>query len=179
MWRAWALAAVVFVVGLVPLVLLRGGSPTLVEGSFAARGDGSWHEASEPGRPARTLLLRYEPGEEASFSLSVRNDGKHAVRLVGASVLGRDLMFAPRPARFEPTPADARAVRPGSEVELAPGHETAIVVTGRFTGCREYAPGSETSSRTLSVNYRDGGETHALDVPLRNEIRVTAPDRCS
>jgi hypothetical protein len=179
MWRAWAIGGLVFVGGLAALLLLHGGTPKLVEGSYAAPGDATWRENAGSELPARTLLLRYRSGQEASLSLSVRNDGGRAVRLVGASVLGRDLMFAPRQTRFEPTPADPRAVRSGSEVELPPDHETAVVLSGRFSGCAAYESGSETASRTLTVLYDDGGRTRALDVRLRNEIRVAAPDGCS
>jgi hypothetical protein len=176
---AWSLAAVVFAVGIAALVLTRGGTPELVEGSFASRGDGTWREGSGASdEPVRTLMLEYRGGEEASLTLSIRNAGKRAVRLVGAFVLGRRLMFAPRPARFEPAPDQPDAVEPGREAELPAGRETAVVVTGRFTGCGDYEPGSQTSGRTLTVAYRDGGETRTVDVPLRDEIRVVAPEPC-
>jgi hypothetical protein len=178
---AWLLAAVVVAGGVAAALLLRSGPPKLEEGSFAASGDGRWRENQAPSgdEPARTLLLRYRAGGDASFSLSVRNAGEDPVRLVGASVLGRDFMFSPRRARFEPSPSDARAVKPGAEVKLAPGHETAVIVSGHFTGCANYAPGSETASRLLALSYRDGDETRTLAIPLRNEIRVTAPEKCS
>jgi hypothetical protein len=177
---AWGVAAVIFVVGLTALVLMRGGTPELVEGSFASRGDGRWREGSgAKDAPVRTLVLEYRSGREASVTLSVRNAGRNAVRLVGASVLGRGLMFSPRPARFEPPPGEPHAVKPGPEVDLPAGREAAVVLTGRFTGCGDYEPGSQTSARTLTVQYRDGGETRSLDVPLRDEIRVVAPDPCT
>jgi hypothetical protein len=180
----WALVlgsvVVAGAVAVAAVLLLRGGPPKLEEGSVAARGDGRWHDnSSSVAGTARTLLLRYREGRDASFLLSVRNAGKDPVRLVGASVLGRDLMFSTRRARFEPSPSDPRAVKAGREVTLAPGHETAVVVRGHFTGCANYAPGSETSSRTLALTYRDGGAIRAIDIPLRNEIRVTAPANCS
>ena len=171
-----------FVVGVAALLLLRGGPPKLVEGSSASPGDGQWRDNPPDGdAPARSLLLRYQSGEQASFTLSVRNEGKHDVSLTGAYVLGRNLMFAPRPARFKRAPGESTAFkfRPGLKVDLPAGREVAVVLTGRFTNCNAYEPGSETSTRTLSVDYLDGGATRTLDVPLRNEIRVIAPDSCS
>jgi hypothetical protein len=178
---AWLLAAVVVAGGVTAGLVLRGGPPKLEEGSFAASGDGRWRENRSPSgdEPVRTLLLRYRPGGNASFSLSVRNAGGDPVRLVGASVLGRDFMFSPRRARFEPSPSDAHGVKPGPEVKLPPGYETAVVITGHFTGCASYDAGSETASRTLALSYRDGDATRTIAVPLRNEIRVTAPEKCS
>jgi hypothetical protein len=177
---AWGIAGVVFVVGLAALLFLHDGAPKLAEGTFASAGDGNWREGSSASdTPIRTLLLPYRGGQEASFQLSVRNDGKHPVRLVGASVLGSTMMFSPQPARFKPSPADAHAIKAGAEVELPAGHEAAVVVTGRFTGCSRYSPGTETATRTLSVRYREGSDERTLAVPLRNEIRVTAPEKCS
>jgi hypothetical protein len=109
----------------------------------------------------------------------VRNTGKGPVKLVAASVLGRGLMFAPRPARFEPAPDEPGAIRPGFEAELPAGREAAVVLTGRFIGCADYEPGSQTSDRTLTLEYADGGSTATVDVPLRDEIRVIAPDPCA
>jgi len=177
---AWGLAAVVFVAGLAALLFLRGGTAHLTEGSFAAQGDGTWREGSgSHDQPVRALLLRYRNGEEASLTLSVKNTGKRSVKLVGASVLGRGLMFAPRSARFKSTPEQPNAVKPGFETSLPAGKEAAIVLTGRFTGCEGYEPGSETSDRTLTVEYSSGGEERTVDVPLRDEIRVLAPDPCA
>jgi hypothetical protein len=101
------------------------------------------------------------------------------VKLVGASVLGRGLMFAPRPARFKSTPDEPHAVEPGYETSLPAGKEAAVVLTGRFSGCASYEPGSETSDRTLTVEYSSGGEVRTVDVPLRDEIRVLAPAPCA
>jgi hypothetical protein len=177
---AWGLAAVVFVAGLAALLFLRGGTAHLAEGSFASQGDGTWREGSGfTDEPVRALLLKYRPGGEASLTLSVKNTGKRSVKLVGASVLGRGLMFAPRSARFKGTPDEPHAVKPGFETSLPAGKEAAIVLTGRFTGCAGYDPGSETSDRTLTVEYSSGGEERTVDVPLRDEIRVLAPDLCA
>ena len=177
---AWGLAAVVFVAGLAALLFLRGGTAHLTEGSFASQGDGKWREGSgSANQPVRTLLLAYRKGQEASLTLSVKNTGKRSVKLVGASVLGRGLMFAPRSARFKSTPEQPNAVKPGFETSLPAGKEAAIVLTGRFTGCEGYEPGSETSDRTLTVEYSAGGEERTVDVPLRDEIRVLAPDPCA
>jgi hypothetical protein len=177
---AWGLAAVVFVAGLAALLFLRGGTAHLVEGSFAAPGDASWREGTGAGDESdRALLLRYRAGEEASLTLSVKNTGKRPVKLVGASVLGRGLMFAPRAARFKGTPDEPDAVKPGSETSLPAGKEAAVVVTGRFSGCASYEPGSETSDRTLTIEYTAGGAVRSVSVPLRNEIRVLAPDPCA
>jgi hypothetical protein len=176
---AWGLAAVVFVAGLAALLYARGGTADLAEGSFAARGDGTWREGSgAQDEPVRTLLLRYRSGEDASLTLSVRNAGKRPVKLVGASVLGRGLMFAPRSARFKPTPEEPEAIKPGFETSLPAGKEAAVVLTGRFTGCADYEPGSETADRTLTVEYEAGGATRTVDVPLRDEIRVVTPVPC-
>ena len=109
----------------------------------------------------------------------MRNAGKRPVKLVGASVLGRGLLFAPRSARFKPTPDEPDSVKPGFEVSLPAGREAAVVLTGRFTGCASYEPGSETSDRTLTVEYSANGEERTVDVPLRDEIRVLAPDPCT
>ncbi|WP_028057574.1 hypothetical protein [Candidatus Solirubrobacter pratensis] len=177
---AWGLGAVVFVAGLAAILFVRGGTADLVEGSFASRGDGRWRDGSGAGgEPVRTLLLAYRPGEDASLTLSVRNRGKRAVKLVGAEVLGRGLMFAPRAARFKPTPAEPHAVRPGAAVSLPAGKEAAVELTGRFTGCGDYERGAETSDRTLTVAYESGGEMRTVDVPLRDEIRVISPDPCA
>jgi hypothetical protein len=177
---AWGLAAVVFVAGLAAILFARGGTAHLVEGSFAARGDGTWREGSGAhDAPVRALLLRYRSGEDASLTLSVRNTGRRPVKLVGASVLGRGLLFAPRSARFKPTPEQPDSVEPGLETSLPAGKEAAIVLTGRFTGCGDYEPGSETSDRTLTVEYEAGGEARTIDVPLRDEIRVVTPDSCT
>ena len=177
---AWGFAAVVFVAGLAALLFLRGGTAHLTEGSFAAQGDGTWREGSGAAdQPVRALLLRYRPGQEATLTLSVKNTGKRPVKLVGASVLGRGLMFAHRSARFKGTPNDPDAVEPGFETSLPAGKEAAVVLTGRFTGCMGYDPGSETSDRTLTVEYSAGGEVRTVDVPLRDEIRVLAPDPCA
>ena len=178
---AWGLAAVVFVAGLGALLYARGGGKAhLVEGSFASRGDGTWREGSGAADdPVRTLLLRYRSGRDASLTLSVRNAGKRPVKLVGASVLGRGLMFAPRSARFKGTPEQPDAIKPGFEVSLPAGKEAAVVLTGRFTGCADYEAGSETADRTLTVEYEAGGSTRTVDVPLRDEIRVIAPDPCA
>jgi hypothetical protein len=177
---AWAVAGVVFVAGLAALLLMRGGTAHLAEGSFASKGDGTWREGSgTPDRPVRTLLLQYRSGEEATLTLSVKNTGKRAVKLVGASVLGRGLMFAPRSARFKGTPDEPDSVEPGLETSLPAGKEAAVVLTGRFSGCAGYEPGSETSDRTLTVEYRAGGQERTVDVPLRDEIRVIAPDPCA
>jgi hypothetical protein len=177
---AWGLAAVVFVAGLAALLFLRGGTAHLVEGSFASQGDGTWREGSGAENEAvRTLLLEYRTGEEATLTLSVKNTGKRPVKLVGASVLGRGLMFAPRSARFKSTPDEPEAIKPGFETSLPAGKEAAVVLTGRFSGCAGYDPGSETSDRTLTVEYRAGGELRTVDVPLRDEIRVLAPDPCA
>jgi hypothetical protein len=180
---AWAAAAAIFVVGLAVLVLLRGGPPELIEGHTVEPGDAQLRRnanATDGSDPEATLLLRYETGKEASFTLTVRNEGKHRVRLTGAYVLGRNLMFAARPARFEPAPGELRKYdfTPATAVDLGPGREVAVVLTGRFTNCNAYEPGSETSTRTLSVDYRDGDATRTLDIPLRDEIRVTAPGSC-
>jgi hypothetical protein len=176
---AWGLAAVVFVAGLAAILFARGGTAELVEGSFASRGDGTWREGSGArDEPVRTLLLRYRAGEDASVTLSVRNAGGRAVKLVGASLLGRGLMFAPRSARFGPTPDQPDSVKPGFEVSLAAGKEAAVELTGRFTGCGDYDGGSETADRTLTVEYDSGGERRTVDVPLRDEVRVVAPDPC-
>ena len=177
---AWGLAAVVFVAGLAALLFLRGGTAHLVEGSFASQGDGTWREGSGAAeQPVRSLLLQYRAGAEASLTLSVRNTGKRPVKLVGASVLGRGLMFAPRSARFKGTPDEPDAIKPGFETSLPAGKEAAIVLTGRFSGCGGYEPGSETSDRTLTVEYSAGGEVRTVDVFLRDEIRVLAPDPCT
>jgi hypothetical protein len=177
---AWGLAAVVFVAGLAALLFLRGGTAHLTEGSFAAQGDGTWREGSgSHDQAVRALLLRYRNGEEASLTLSVKNTGKRSVKLVGASVLGRGLMFAPRSARFKSTPDEPHSVKPGFETSLPAGKEAAVVLTGRFTGCDGYEPGSETSDRTLTVEYSAGGEERTVDVPMRDEIRVHAPDPCA
>ena len=177
---AWGVAAVVFVAGLAALLFLRGGTAHLTEGSFASQGDGTWREGSgSDAQPVRTLLLQYRTGEEATLTLSVKNTGKRPVKLVGASVLGRGLMFAPRSARFKGTPDQPRSVEPGFETSLPAGKEAAVVLTGRFTGCAGYEPGSETSDRTLTVEYSAGGEERTVDVPLRDEIRVLAPDPCA
>lgn len=177
---AWGLAAVVFVAGLAALLFVRGGTAHLTEGSFAARGDGDWREGSgATDQPVRALLLQYRSGEEATLTLSVKNTGKRPVKLVGASVLGRGLMFAPRSTRFRGTPDEPHSVKPGFETSLPAGKEAAVVLTGRFTGCGGYEPGSETSDRTLTVEYRAGGEERTVDVPLRDEIRVLAPESCA
>jgi hypothetical protein len=177
---AWGLAAVVFVAGLAALLFLRGGTAHLAEGSFASQGDGSWREGSGAAeQPVRALLLQYRAGEEASLTLSVKNTGRRPVKLVGASVLGRGLMFAPRSARFKGTPDEPESVKPGFETSLPAGKEAAVVLTGRFSGCAGYEPGSETSDRTLTVEYSAGGEVRTVDVPLRDEIRVLAPDPCA
>jgi hypothetical protein len=177
---AWSVAAVVFVAGLAALLFLRGGTAHLVEGSFAAPGDGTWREGSGAAdQPVRALLLDYRSGEEASLTLSIRNTGKRPVKLVGASVLGRGLMFAPRSARFKGTPDEPHSVKPGFETSLPAGKEAAVVLTGRFSGCAGYEPGSETSDRTLTVEYSAGGEERTVDVPLRDEIRVLAPASCA
>lgn len=177
---AWGLAAVVFVAGLAALLFVRGGTAHLVEGSFASQGDGSWREGTGAKNEAvRTLLLRYRAGEEASLTLSVKNTGKRSVKLVGASVLGRGLMFAPRSVRFKGTPDEPKSVKPGFETSLPAGKEAAVVLTGRFSGCAGYEPGSETSDRTLTVEYKAGGELRTVDVPLRDEIRVLAPNPCA
>jgi hypothetical protein len=177
---AWGIAGVVFVAGLAALLFLRGGTAHLTEGSFASRGDGTWREGSGASdQPVRTLLLQYRSGEEATLTLSVKNTGKRPVKLVGASVLGRGLMFAPRSARFKGTPDEPHAVKPGFETSLPAGKEAAVVLTGRFSGCAGYEPGSETSDRTLAVEYSAGGEVRTVDVPLRDEIRVLAPDPCA
>jgi len=176
---AWGIAGVVFVAGLAALLFLRGGTAHLAEGSFASRGDGTWREGSGASdQPVRTLLLQYRPGEEATLTLSVKNTGKRPVKLVGASVLGRGLMFAPRSARFKGTPDEPNAVKPGFETSLPAGKEAAVVLTGRFSGCAGYEPGSETADRTLTVEYSANGEERTVDVPLRDEIRVVAPDPC-
>jgi hypothetical protein len=177
---AWGLAAVVFVAGLAVLLFLRSGTAHLTEGSFASQGDGTWREGSGAAdQPVRALVLQYRPGEDASLTLSVKNTGKRPVKLVGASVLGRGLMFAPRSARFKGTPDEPDSVKPGFETSLAAGKEAAVVLTGRFSGCAGYEPGSETSDRTLTVEYRAGGEERTVDVPLRDEIRVLAPESCA
>jgi hypothetical protein len=177
---AWGLAAVVFVAGLAALLFLRGGTAHLAEGSFASRGDGTWREGTGAKDEAvRTLLLEYRTGEDATLTLSVKNTGKRPVKLVGASVLGRGLMFAPRSARFKATPDEPHAIKPGFETSLPAGKEAAVVLTGRFSGCAAYEPGSETSDRTLTVEYRANGEVRTVDVPLRDEIRVLAPDPCA
>jgi hypothetical protein len=177
---AWALAGVVFVAGLAALLFVRGGTAHLVEGSFASHGDGTWREGSgASNQPVRSLLLEYRTGEEASLTLSVKNTGKRPVKLVGASVLGRGLMFAPRSARFKGTPDEPHSVKPGHQTSLPAGKEAAVELTGRFTGCAGYEPGSETSDRTLTVEYSTAGELRTVDVPLRDEIRVLAPDPCA
>jgi hypothetical protein len=180
---AWAAAAAIFVVGLAVLLFLRGGTPELIEGHTVMPGDGQLRrnpDAAGSSDPEATLQLRYRTGKEASFTLTVRNEGRRKVRLTGAYVLGRNLMFAARPARFEPAPGELRKYdfAPAGAVDLAPGREVAVVLTGRFTNCNAYAPGSETSTRTLSVDYLDGGATRTVDIPLRDEIRVTAPAGC-
>ncbi len=177
---AWTLAAVVFAAGVAAILFVRGGTAHLVEGSFVSHGDGTWREGSgATGQPVRTLVLQYRSGEEASLTLSVRNTGKRPVKLIGAAVLGRGLMFAPRSARFKSTPNEPGAVKRGSETSLPAGKEAAVVLTGRFSGCASYESGSETSDRTLTVEYRAGGEVRAVEVPLRDEIRVIAPDTCT
>jgi hypothetical protein len=170
----------VFVAGLAALLFVRGGTAHLAEGSFASQGDGTWREGTgAANQPVRALLLRYRTGEDATLTLSVKNTGKRPVKLVGASVLGRGLMFAPRSARFKATPDEPHAIQPGFETSLPAGKEAAVVLTGRFSGCAAYEPGSETSDRTLTVEYRANGEVRTVDVPLRDEIRVLAPDPCA
>ena len=177
---AWAVAAVVFAAGLAAILFVRGGTAHLVEGSFASHGDGTWREGSgATDQPVRTLVLQYRSGDEASLTLSVKNTGKRSVKLVGASVLGRGLLFAPRSARFKSTPDEPGAVKAGHETSLPAGKEAAVVLTGRFIGCASYEPGSETSDRTLTVEYTAGGAVRAVEVPLRDEIRVVAPEPCT
>src|SRR5690348_11851282 len=97
------------------LVLLHDSSPKLGEGSYHQAGDGRWH-APDPtlNNDAVTRLdLTYREGEDASFTLSVRNDGDEPVTLVGASVLGANAMFARRSVRFAATPSEPRSVKPG------------------------------------------------------------------
>jgi hypothetical protein len=177
---AWATAAVIFVVGLAGLVYLRGGPPKLVEGHSTQAGAGQWRDnTSAEDLPPRTLLLHYQQGQSASFTLSVRNAGRRPVKLTGAYVLGSRLMFAARRARFEPAPGESDHFRPATSVEVPGGGEVAVVVSGEFTNCSDYQGGSETSTQTLSVDYRDGDAIRTALVPLRDEIRVIAPDSCS
>jgi hypothetical protein len=176
---AWATAAAIFVVGLAGLVYLRGGPPKLVEGHSTQAGAGEWRDNPRgDDLPPRTLLLRYQQGKLASFTLSVRNAGKRPVKLTGAYVLGSKLMFAAHPARFKPAPGESDHFAPGTAVDVPAGGEVAVVVSGVFTNCSAYQGGSETSTRTLSVDYRDGDAIRTALVPLRDEIRVIAPDRC-
>ena len=176
---AWAAAAAVFAVGLAALLLTRSGPPTLVDGSYAQQGDARWRENPKDfDGPARTLLLHYVGGRRASFTLSVRNAGSEPVKLTGATVLGRNLMFTTDPASFAPTPADDASAKPAPSVTVAPGKETAVKLTGRFTNCAAYSPGSETSTETLTLAYSDRGTTRSIQVPLNSEIRITAPANC-
>jgi hypothetical protein len=176
---AWAASAAVFAVGLAALLFTRSATPKLVDGSYAQEGDARWRDNPKDfDGPARTLLLHYVDGKRASFTLSVRNAGKKPVELTGATMLGRNLMFTTDPASFAPTPADDASAKVASSVTIAPGKETAVELTGRFTNCAAYSPGSETSSETLTLAYADRGATRSVQVPLDSEIRITAPDAC-
>ena len=46
-------------------------------------------------------------------------------------------------------------------------------------GARAAEPGSETSDRTLTVEYSAGGVVRTVEVALRDEIRVLAPAPCA
>jgi hypothetical protein len=176
----WAAAAAVFAVGLAALILTRTAPPKLVDGSYAQSGDARWRDNPKDfDGPARTLLLHYADGKSATFTLSVRNAGRKPIRITGAYVLGRKLMFATSTARFAPAPGDDGAgAKPAREATVPPGKETAVTLSGRFTNCAAYSPGSETSTDTLTVDYLDKGATRSVDVPLRSEIRIAAPDSC-
>src|SRR3954453_8855707 len=79
------------------VLALHDGTPKLSEGSYAQAGDGRRHTADPALDDAVTQLdLKYQEGRDATFTLSVRNDGDHAVTLVGASVLGANAMLAKR-----------------------------------------------------------------------------------
>lgn len=174
-------AAFVLAGGVVLVVALLGDDqPRLEEGSYASVGDGRWQRTEEfpdPDEPEQALVLRYRDRSTARFAASVRNTGDDPVRLVGASILGPNFLFATRQARFVQSPSE-RAGPTGRQIVLAPGHETGVELVGVFTGCGAYEPGSETSSRELQVRYRDGDTEHVIDVSLRYEVRVRAPRGC-
>ena len=162
-------------------MLLQDGRIKLGEGSYHQAGDGRWHVPDPTlNNDARTQLdLTYQEGKDASFTLSVRNDGDDPVTLVGASVLGANAMFARRSVRFAATPAEPRSVKPGRTVTIPPGKEAAVVYTGRFTHCGMYGPGSTAFTDELTVLYGDAAKPKRVEIPLRENVSIAAPRHCS
>jgi hypothetical protein len=162
--------------------LLHDGKPKLSEGAVSIPGDGHWHAIDSltpvPDGVETQLNLTYKQGKDATFAFSVRNDGGDPVKLVGASMIGAEGMFARRSVRFEPSPDDPRAVRAGRTVTLPAGKEVLVSYTGRFTGCGRYGPGSGVFSHWLTLLYGDGKKPKSIEISLRENVSIDAPRNC-
>lgn len=144
MWIVWGLVAVVFVVGFVAFLYACGGTVYLVEGSFAAYGDGTWCDGlGVDDEFVCVLLLCYCFGEDVSLMLLVCNIGGWVVKLVGVLVLGCGLMFVLRLVCFKLMFDELDVIVFGFEVLLFVGKEVVVVLIGCFIGCGDYEVGFE------------------------------------
>ena len=131
------LGLVAIVVAGALVFLLHDGGPKLAEGSFASQGDGRWHVPEpvtmEGNRPERQLDLIYEQGQDATFTLSVRNDGKHADRVHRRERPGRerDVREAQRPLRA----VARRSSRGRRRRSSTPGGSRAVAAMGGAARC--------------------------------------------
>ena len=188
------------VAGIVGIAVLAFGLASLMERrpvseDATARlwGDGIGHTTSSP--PGIGSWSEYDvgPGEPATFSFAIRNDGPLPVTILGYAHgptrdLGFDIVGLGSLPASEANRADGRPPQMAGAVvawpvRLEPGAQLMLVAVGRGGPCAAGVPADDAESATLvsrvRLAYRLAGWTREVDIGLPTFVSVpTNPTTC-